>query len=85
MMRFSGNGGKDCRPSSMVWADNSWLYSNDNEQPAALISEVTRELEELVMEPNQASLCWTRTCGDEEAEAITFGWRGKESAICARI
>ena len=68
--------GKASRLSSMVWADNFWLHSNNKEQLGTMVSELTKELGELEMEPKQESLWWWITWRGEEAEALTSGWEG---------
>lgn len=39
--------------SSMVWADNFWLFSNSREQLQTMMNQLVEELEKLDMEPKK--------------------------------
>ena len=54
------------------------VFLPNNEQLGNMLSELTKELEELEMDLTEESLRWTSTTGEEVAETVTIGWDGKE-------
>ena len=55
----------------MMWADNYWLFRDNNERLICTVNDIIEELLDLDMEPKQESMWWTST------NKLRVGSRGK--------
>ena len=91
---FGAEGDDEYRFSSMMWADNCSIFSDDKEKLTSTAHDIIDELLDLDMEPKGESLWWTSTCkaeagsdlgGGRQRQELEDAVRGKERMLKRRM
>ena len=76
-LSFGGQHDNEYTLRGMMWADNYWMFSHNQENLNCMMNDIIEELLDLDVEPKTESMWWTSTHKDEDMRTLCVGGRDK--------